>query len=374
MKLPVLVENATLWRPTVDVTSASPYESLTHSEAGMRHRTIVPVLLLTAILAAGVPLLAQETDPDGDGRVGESTGPADVPPCPPGGFGADSDRIVAVSYDFSDSPVSVIDPVTGSGSQIGLSGFDELNSLARSDTGELYSVQDGAPFALVTIDENVGAGSFVTTVSLGSVTPRIRALAFAPNGDLLAVNNEGSGTGQDDLYAIDVATGVGTLIGPTTFDGVQALAFSPGGTLYAWDIFEGLLTVDPATGLATDVGPAGADAQLQSIDFDPSGKLYGSLDELYEIDAATGEICLIGSGGYEDVRGIAYLGLCGNGELDPGEECDDGNNVSGDGCAADCTIEQDVPATSTPGLLAIGLILTAWSWSVLRARRTETGP
>ncbi len=31
--------------------------------------------------------------------------------------------------------------------------------------------------------------------------------------------------------------------------------------------------------------------------------------------------------------------LCGNDALNGGEECDDGNNVSGDGCAADCTAE-----------------------------------
>ncbi len=28
---------------------------------------------------------------------------------------------------------------------------------------------------------------------------------------------------------------------------------------------------------------------------------------------------------------------CGNGVIDPGEVCDDGNNQSGDGCPADCT-------------------------------------
>lgn len=30
---------------------------------------------------------------------------------------------------------------------------------------------------------------------------------------------------------------------------------------------------------------------------------------------------------------------CGNGNLDPGEECDDGNNVGGDGCSASCTVD-----------------------------------
>jgi cysteine-rich repeat protein len=29
---------------------------------------------------------------------------------------------------------------------------------------------------------------------------------------------------------------------------------------------------------------------------------------------------------------------CGNGVLDPGEQCDDGNNLDGDGCSADCLL------------------------------------
>ncbi len=36
---------------------------------------------------------------------------------------------------------------------------------------------------------------------------------------------------------------------------------------------------------------------------------------------------------------IINLCLCGNGDLDSGEECDDGNNEDGDGCSATCTLE-----------------------------------
>ena len=39
------------------------------------------------------------------------------------------------------------------------------------------------------------------------------------------------------------------------------------------------------------------------------------------------------------VRGLLNCNVCGNGVLDRGEECDDGNTVSGDGCSADCTLE-----------------------------------
>jgi cysteine-rich repeat protein len=33
-----------------------------------------------------------------------------------------------------------------------------------------------------------------------------------------------------------------------------------------------------------------------------------------------------------------YSPVCGNGILDPGEECDDGNNSNNDGCFNDCTL------------------------------------
>src|SRR5690242_4407953 len=35
--------------------------------------------------------------------------------------------------------------------------------------------------------------------------------------------------------------------------------------------------------------------------------------------------------------GVCALVICGNGLVDPGEACDDGNTQSGDGCNATCT-------------------------------------
>src|SRR5258706_5146390 len=32
--------------------------------------------------------------------------------------------------------------------------------------------------------------------------------------------------------------------------------------------------------------------------------------------------------------------ICGNGKIDPGEVCDDGNANDGDGCSADCTSDE----------------------------------
>ncbi|MEZ4435306.1 MAG: hypothetical protein R3F65_23105 [bacterium] len=33
--------------------------------------------------------------------------------------------------------------------------------------------------------------------------------------------------------------------------------------------------------------------------------------------------------------------MCGDGEVEGVEQCDDGNRVAGDGCAPDCTVEPD---------------------------------
>jgi cysteine-rich repeat protein len=40
-------------------------------------------------------------------------------------------------------------------------------------------------------------------------------------------------------------------------------------------------------------------------------------------------------------RIIVHRSLCGNGQVDPGEECDDGNADSHDGCSAQCRLEDE---------------------------------
>jgi cysteine-rich repeat protein len=41
--------------------------------------------------------------------------------------------------------------------------------------------------------------------------------------------------------------------------------------------------------------------------------------------------------------------FCGDGILDPGEECDDGNNEDGDGCSSSCEVEEMGGEGCTPG-------------------------
>ena len=60
-----------------------------------------------------------------------------------------------------------------------------------------------------------------------------------------------------------------------------------------------------------------------------------------------------------------------DGILDPFEDCDDGNNVDGDGCNSDCTQSEPVPAVSDLAMpFLVLLFLTITTVVVLWQRRS----
>lgn len=68
---------------------------------------------------------------------------------------------------------------------------------------------------------------------------------------------------------------------------------------------------------------------------------------------------------YVLARGVTPAG-CGNGTVEPPEQCDDGNTISGDGCSSSCMLE-GVPAVSF-GMLALlaVLLLGGLGWVTMR--------
>jgi len=220
-------------------------------------------------------------------------------------------EIIGVSWAGN---VYSIDETTGSGFLLGASGYDRLNSLAADSSGIIYSASSNA---LLTIDPITGSGTFVAPISTSN---GVRGLAFSPDDVLFAVVDRGSpgSIGPDSIYTIDVTTGQLTLIGSTGYYGFQGLAFAPDGTLYGWEGGHGggygigLVTVDPLTGIVTDVNPSvgGSLGEGQTLDFsfDGDGTLYMASSWLYTVDINTGISTLVGGGGYSDIRGLAFLG------------------------------------------------------------------
>jgi len=218
--------------------------------------------------------------------------------------------LVGVSwYSLPSSPLVAINPANGAGSVIGLTGFNYLNSLARDKSGNLYSVSGYNQ--LIRINPATGAGTMVATLDFNlRASLDIRGLAFSPDGVLFAIQSkldEPVWRFRYFLYQVNVATGLGTLIGSTGLEALVSITFNSGGTLYGWDGTAGLVTINTATGLATDVNPnQGGTLDIQGIAFGADGNLYGACNKLYKINTSTGAWTHIG-GGYNDLRGLEAI-------------------------------------------------------------------
>ena len=49
-------------------------------------------------------------------------------------------------------------------------------------------------------------------------------------------------------------------------------------------------------------------------------------------------------------EGLSCAAVCGNGILEPGEECDDGNTINGDGCSATCKVQPGFSCAGSPSV------------------------
>ena len=103
--------------------------------------------------------------------------------------------------------------------------------------------------------------------------------------------------------------------------------------------------IDTTDGHATLIGPTGTGLDsINDLLYDPiTDRLYGitdgfPTDKHYILNTTTGFATLIAEDMGGNLGGVGGLGLCGNESLDPGEECDDGNNEDKDDCSADCLL------------------------------------
>lgn len=164
-----------------------------------------------------------------------------------------------------------------------------------------------------------GVGYSVTGLRRHPVTGIMYGVTCASSGPILT----DGGPSISYLVTIDLATGIGTPVGPLGTNRGQPvadIAFGPNGTLYGW--WEGpdaLATIDTATGLATVVQDVGLSTYGSGLAFDAVGNLIyagtGEQGSLLIMDrVAATPLASIGIQGGQD-RSIGSLAVSHAGKL-----------------------------------------------------------
>ena len=188
--------------------------------------------------------------------------------------------MLAVEYS---GQIRLLDSTTGQTRVAGVGMYGQ-NGMARDSAGRLWSTaRDAATYYLTEIDP----ASMTATPAF--VTGDLRALAAGPGTTIYAVEQTPI---VDQLVRIDSATGRIETIGNLGASRVQAMTMHRG-TLYVWDLSDGLLSVDPATGStrSIDSGPG----NIQWLATRSDGRLVGGGLDLRVIDTVTGATQIIAS-------------------------------------------------------------------------------
>ncbi len=146
----------------------------------------------------------------------------------------------------------------------------------------------------------------VASLVLCFLLPTVQA--GAPAGTLFAIESSRL------LFTIDPATGVKTEIATVSANAgtTAGLAYDPvGNTVYLSSTNnDALYTLDLATGAATLVGSYGTDVVMHGLEWDSStGTLYGASstpNSFYSISTATGAATLVGSIGLSSFNNLGY--------------------------------------------------------------------
>jgi len=282
------------------------------------------------------------------------------------GSNAKDAALVFVHKDSGD--LFLVSSVDGTETPIGTT-ITGLGSLEMGPDGKLYGFTTGVSYLyeISLVDGSVTSiGRIFTNRSIFE-----GGLAIAQDGTAYGVN-EGT-LNNPQLFTVDLLTGAGSLVGrieSTSFPGaehdIEGLVFRDDGMLIALDrisVGDGrLYLIDPANGeigsmLSNMFVPAdntyvavgivgGMTIFNGEAYFITATPVKGGDDALYKIniDDGTG-LTRIKTYTHSDpgIGGLATIScpasVCGNGVIQYGEECDDGNTLYNDGCSGICLIE-----------------------------------
>ncbi len=267
--------------------------------------------------------------------------------------------------------------------------FADTTTIAPASC-QLYAVNDkdlnDSQFFTMNLDD-------LTVSKLGPMYQAhdIESLTIHPETNIIYAASGDNTEQKGHLYLVDGKTGELFPVGNTGFKEIEDLAFDSDGTLWAWAKGNGLITIDPTTGIGTLVLASNVSVEGLTLSKEPNQTIfYGSVNTelwMYDMNANKLEVActnlfgetealeimpdgqlLVGthnvafglhafnpqtcqvsmadktlSNKFKDVEGIALpiaaCSVCGDGIVQGNEQCEDGNAVSGDGCSDVCLTE-----------------------------------
>ena len=205
-----------------------------------------------------------------------------------------------------------IDLSTGQASNMRPADTTPTSYVGLARAGEtFYTVQTWHgpnPNSLLEVNQATAAVTFVGATGFDdSMGISEGDLTYHATSGMLYGTSHKQTASENELFTIDPATGIGTIVGNLPGDGdISGLAFDGSGALFAMDNrSDTLKQIDPATAAVLSSIPlnfGGASlGDVCSMDFDPrTGQMYvvaGIMPSLYTLDLATGQATLIGSTG-----------------------------------------------------------------------------
>ena len=207
--------------------------------------------------------------------------------------------------------ILTIDPLTGAGTTLGPSLFNEVTSISINPLdGKIYGLVAGTgSFQLLKINAAEGDAHVYFTINI----PQMASIAFDTTGVLYSITRTG------DLYTIDLTDGTTTFV-VNAAGSYLGMAFHPE-TNELWATTravtnpgrETIFKVNLTTGDTTIVGRTGLGKQTNAIVFDENLNLFGiigtsnELNDLISINTSTGAGSIIGSVGFQHILGLAYV-------------------------------------------------------------------
>ena len=216
---------------------------------------------------------------------------------------ADAAVIYGITFD---NELIRIDTTTGAGALVGLLD-SSMGAFGLGDrAGRLYTFDQTAD---VVRELDPTTADTLATINVGIAAVGEGALDFRSDGTGFLARSAGT---QYEMWTFDIDGPSSTLIHPVGGNsGIDGLAFSPGGTLYALGQDNGnLYTVNQTTGALTLVGASGVTLNiLGGLTFLPDGTLLAAFSNgnLYSLNAGTGAATLIGATGFNNISGLTSL-------------------------------------------------------------------